>query len=231
MDPQSNRLQLLQPFNGWNGKELKNLLVLVKVKGKCTTDHISAAGPWLKYKGHLDNIANNTLIGAVNAETNQVNVVKNQLSKTAVEGSIPDVAREYKKAGQNWAVVADHNYGEGSAREHAALQPRYLGGSLIIAKSFARIHETNLKKQGMLPLTFVDPMDYEKIPAYGCVISTSGLVNLVNKRSGEIRIQLKNRDDGSMIGEIPMKHTMSADQLEWFKHGSALNMIKEQLSK
>ncbi len=146
MDPKSDRLQLISFFPAWNGADVRNATVLIKAKGKCTTDHISMAGPWLKYRGHLDNISNNLLIGAVNAETDKVNAVKNML--TGQVGAVPEVARAYKKAGVPWVVIGDENYGEGSSREHAALEPRHLGGVAIITKSFARIHETNLKKQG-----------------------------------------------------------------------------------
>lgn len=182
VSPTSDRLQILEPFEVWNGKDLNDLTVLIKVKGKCTTDHISAAGPWLKYRGHLDNISNNMFIGwvrfsiywtisitylttfscrAVNSENNEVNKIKNQL--TGDWGGVPDVARHYKSKGVKWVAVGDENYGEGSSREHAALEPRHLGGRAIIVKSFARIHETNLKKQGMLPLTFANAADYDKV--------------------------------------------------------------------
>nr|CAD7585833.1 unnamed protein product [Timema genevievae] len=161
VDPNSQRLQLLKPFDPWDGKDLTDLTILIKVKGKCTTDHISAAGPWLKYRGHLDNISNNMFIGAVNAENGEMNKVKNQV--TGEWGPVPDVARSYKAKGIRWVAIGDENYGEGSSREHAALEPRHLGGRAIIVKSFARIHETNLKKQGMLPLTFNNPADYDKI--------------------------------------------------------------------
>merc|ERR1712223_1648089 len=161
VDPTSNRLQLLTPFNKWDGGDLKDMRVLIKVKGKCTTDHISAAGPWLKFRGHLENISNNMLIGAVNSENDEVNSIKNQ--ETGIYDAMPEVAKQYKEAGIKWVVVGDENYGEGSSREHAALEPRFLGGHAIITKSFARIHETNLKKQGMLPLTFADKSDYDKV--------------------------------------------------------------------
>ncbi|XP_015749668.1 PREDICTED: aconitate hydratase, mitochondrial-like [Acropora digitifera] len=161
VNPQSNRLQLLSPFDKWDGKDLEDMTILLKVKGKCTTDHISAAGPWLKYRGHLDNISNNMFIGAINSENDKANHVKNLM--TGEYGSVPDTARYYKANGVKWVVVGDENYGEGSSREHAALEPRHLGGRAIIVKSFARIHETNLKKQGLLPLTFADPSDYDKI--------------------------------------------------------------------
>lgn len=161
VDPKSNRLQLLTPFNKWDGKDLTDMTVLIKVKGKCTTDHISAAGPWLKYRGHLDNISNNMFIGATNSENNEMNKIKNQL--TGEWGGVPDVARIYKAKGIRWVAVGDENYGEGSSREHAALEPRHLGGYAVIVKSFARIHETNLKKQGVLPLTFANAADYDKV--------------------------------------------------------------------
>ena len=161
VSPTSDRLQVLSPFKPWDGKDATNLPILIKCKGKTTTDHISMAGPWLKYRGHLDNISNNMLIGATNAENGEANKVKNQV--TGEYGGVPDVARDYKAKGIQWVVVGDWNYGEGSSREHAALEPRHLGGIAIIVRSFARIHETNLKKQGMLPLTFIDPADYDKI--------------------------------------------------------------------
>ena len=161
VDPKSERLQLLQPFKKWDGKDLVDLPVLLKAKGKCTTDHISMAGPWLRFRGHLDNISNNMFIGATSAYSGDTGKVKNVF--TGEIKSVPEVARAYKKYGHNWVVVGDENYGEGSSREHAAMEPRFLGGRAIIVKSFARIHETNLKKQGMLPLTFADPKDYDKI--------------------------------------------------------------------
>lgn len=161
VDPKSQRLQLLEPFDKWDGHDLTDMTVLIKVKGKCTTDHISAAGPWLKYRGHLDNISNNMFIGATNYENNEMNNIKNQ--RTGKFGGVPDVARDYKANGIKWVAVGDDNYGEGSSREHAALEPRHLGGRAIIVKSFARIHETNLKKQGLLPLTFANPADYDKV--------------------------------------------------------------------
>ena len=176
VDPKSQRLQLLQPFAKWDGKDLLDMPVLIKVAGKCTTDHISMAGPWLKFRGHLDNISNNMLIGAVNAANGKPNLVKNIM--TGVYGPVPDVARQYKAKNVPWVVVGEENYGEGSSREHAALEPRHLGGRAIIVKSFARIHETNLKKQGMLPLTFSDPKDYDLIGNEGDKISLVGLNEL-----------------------------------------------------
>jgi aconitate hydratase len=172
VDPASQRLQLLAPFAAWDGKDMTGLPVLIKAKGKCTTDHISMAGPWLKYRGHLENISNNMLIGAVNAENGKINEVLNTTDGS--RGKVPDVARAYKAKGLGWVVIGDENYGEGSSREHAALEPRYLGGKAIIVKSFARIHETNLKKQGMLPLVFADPADYDKISHDDKVRRTEG---------------------------------------------------------
>ncbi len=186
------------------------------------------AGPWLKYKGHLDIVSNCTLIGATNDQNGKVNLIKNQM--TGDEGTIPDVARYYKKNNQPWIVIGDENYGEGSAREHAALQPRYLGCSAIIARSFARIHENNLKKQGILPLTFDNPEDYKKVPAEGARISTEGLVDLVNGRDEKAKLSLVV-ETGDQSFKIPVKHTMSKDQLEWFYWGSALNMIRAQQQK
>ncbi len=186
VDPKSNRLQLLEPFDKWNGKDYVDLPVLIKIKGKCTTDHISAAGPWLKYRGHLDNISNNMFIGAINEENNEANNIKNQL--TGQWGKVPDVARDYKSKGVGWVAVGDENYGEGSSREHAALEPRHLGARAIIVKSFARIHETNLKKQGLLPLRFANPSDYNKIRPSDRV-SILGLNELA---PGKVRIRSMN---------------------------------------
>jgi aconitate hydratase len=193
-------------------------MVLIKTKGKCTTDHISMAGPWLKYRGHLDNISNNMLIGALNAENDKVNSIKNQL--TGEYGAVPDVARAYKAAGKPWVVVGDENYGEGSSREHAALEPRHLGGRAVIVKSFARIHETNLKKQGMLPLTFADPSDYDKVGPFD-KLSIKGLTTLT---PGKPLTVVGTRPDGSNY-EFTVNHTFNDNQITWFKHGSALNAM------
>ncbi|MCJ8738471.1 hypothetical protein PDJAM_G00036380 [Pangasius djambal] len=220
VNPQSNRLQLLEPFDKWNGKDLEDMQVLIKAKGKCTTDHISAAGPWLKFRGHLDNISNNLLIGAVNSENDAVNKVRNQL--TGEFGAVPDVARNYKKNGVSWVVVGDENYGEGSSREHAALEPRHLGGRAIIVKSFARIHETNLKKQGLLPLTFADPADYDKIRPDD-KLSITGLQNLAPGKP--LHAVLKHSDGSKETVEL--NHTFNETQIEWFQAGSALNRMKE----
>lgn len=224
VDPASKRLQLLSPFDKWSGKDLEDLVVLIKVKGKCTTDHISAAGQWLKFRGHLDNISNNLLIGAVNIENNEMNKVTNQL--TGEIGSVPDTARHYKAQELGWVVVGDENYGEGSSREHAALEPRHLGGRAIIVKSFARIHETNLKKQGMLPLTFSDPSDYDKVQPTDR-ISLVGLKDLSPEQPLECHIKHK---DGS-VDKIHLKHTMNEGQIAWFRAGSALNRMAEVAGK
>lgn len=215
---ESQRLQLLTPFAPWDGQDLDDAMILIKTKGKCTTDHISMAGPWLKYRGHLDNISNNMLIGALNAENDKINNVKNQL--TGEYGAVPDVARAYKAAGRPWVVIGDENYGEGSSREHAALEPRHLGGRAVIVKSFARIHETNLKKQGMLPLTFADPADYDKVgPADK--LSIKGLTTLT---PGKPLTVVGSRPDGSKY-EFVVNHTFNDNQITWFKHGSALNAM------
>jgi len=222
VDEKSNRLQLLSPFNKWNGKDYVDLPILIKVKGKCTTDHISAAGPWLKYRGHLDNISNNMFIGAINEENGEANNIRNQLNNEW--GKVPDVARYYKSKGVGWVVIGDENYGEGSSREHAALEPRHLGGLAIIVKSFARIHETNLKKQGVLPLRFSDPNDYNKIKPSDRV-SIVGLKDLAPGRPVECHVK---HADGS-VDKIELQHTMNEGQIEWFRAGSALNRMKEVL--
>lgn len=224
VDPKSNRLQLLEPFDKWDGKDLEDLTILIKVKGKCTTDHISAAGPWLKFRGHLDNISNNMFLTATNAENGEMNKIKNRL--TGEWGAVPDVARAYKKAGVRWVAVGDENYGEGSSREHAALEPRHLGGRAIIVKSFARIHETNLKKQGLLPLTFSDPKDYDKIQPTDKI----SLVGLKNLAPGKPVKAIIKHENGS-TEEIHLNHTMNEQQIEWFKAGSALNRMKEIAKK
>ncbi|XP_017772259.1 PREDICTED: probable aconitate hydratase, mitochondrial [Nicrophorus vespilloides] len=220
VSPSSQRLQLLDPFDKWSGKDLSDMTVLIKVKGKCTTDHISAAGPWLKYRGHLDNISNNMFIGAVNAENGEMNKIKNQL--TGEWGGVPDVARHYKANKVQWVAVGDENYGEGSSREHAALEPRHLGGRAIIVKSFARIHETNLKKQGMLPLTFANASDYDKIQPTDKI----SLVNLASLKPGQqVDCEVKHAD--GKVDKIKLNHTLNDLQITWFKAGSALNRMKE----
>ncbi len=217
VDPNSDRLQLLTSFSPWDGKDLLDIPVLLKAFGKCTTDHISMAGPWLKYRGHLDNISNNMFIGAINAYTQEAGKVKNIF--TGETKSVPEVAREYKKHNHNWVVVGDENYGEGSSREHAAMEPRFLGGRAIIVKSFARIHETNLKKQGMLPLTFADPKDYDKIK------EDDKIDLLISSLAPEKQVKMIVKHKDGSKDEVMLNQTFNAAQIEWFKAGSALNLI------
>ncbi|KAL2152606.1 hypothetical protein VTH82DRAFT_5790 [Thermothelomyces myriococcoides] len=226
ISPSSERLALLEPFEPFPESDLAGLRVLVKVAGKCTTDTISAAGPWLKYKGHLPNISANTLNTAVNAETGEVNVAYDYVASPSSpeKVTIPELARRWKERGQPWLVVAEHNYGEGSAREHAALQPRYLGARLIVCKSFARIHETNLKKQGVVPLTFADPADYDRIGA-GDEVATVGLYEmLLAGGKGDVRLRVTKRTTGEVF-EVPVNHTVSQDQAKFILAGSALNLL------
>lgn len=220
VDKGSQRLQLLEPFKRWDGEDLLDMVVLIKVKGKCTTDHISAAGPWLKFRGHLDNISNNLFLTAVNAENGEMNKVRNHL--TEEYDAVPKTARYYKEKGVAWVAFGDENYGEGSSREHAALEPRHLGGRAIIVKSFARIHETNLKKQGMLPLTFSDPKDYDRVESTDKV----SIVGLKNFSPGKpLKCILKHASGKEE--EIWLDHTFNELQIEWFKAGSALNYMKD----
>ncbi|MBT0811802.1 aconitate hydratase [Litoribacter ruber] len=221
VDPQSERLQLLEPFQPWEGTDLNGLKLLIKAKGKCTTDHISMAGPWLRFRGHLDNISNNMLIGAVNAYNEETNSVKNQL--TGEYGEVPAVQRHYKQHNIGSIVVGDENYGEGSSREHAAMEPRFLGVRAILVKSFARIHETNLKKQGMLALTFANPADYDLIQEDDNI----DIVGLESFAPGKSLTVVLNHADGSK-NEIEVLHTYNQGQIGWFKAGSALNLIKEK---
>ncbi len=219
VSPASDRLQLLEPFKAWEGTDLTGLKLLIKAKGKCTTDHISMAGPWLKYRGHLDNISNNMLIGAVNFYNEKTNTVKNQL--TGQYGEVPAVQRAYKAAGVGSIVVGDENYGEGSSREHAAMEPRFLGVRAILVRSFARIHETNLKKQGMLGLTFANPADYDKVREDD-TIEINGLTEFAPGRPLEIVLHHADGTDD----EFPVNHTYNEGQIEWFKAGAALNIIR-----
>ncbi|OOG77244.1 aconitate hydratase [Algoriphagus sp. A40] len=219
VDPKSDRLQLLASFPAWEGVDLKGLKLLIKAKGKCTTDHISMAGPWLKFRGHLDNISNNMLIGAVNAYNDATNSVKNQL--TGEYGEVPATQRNYKQHGIGSIVVGDENYGEGSSREHAAMEPRFLGVRAILVKSFARIHETNLKKQGMLALTFANPADYDLIQEDDSI----DILGLTTFAPGvALQIVLNHKDGSSHT--ISANHTYNEGQIEWFKAGAALNLIK-----
>jgi len=217
----SERLQLLEPFQPWNGQNLMGARLLIKAAGKCTTDHISMAGPWLRYRGHLDNISNNTLTGAENAFNGKPNSVKNQL--TGEYGEVPAVQRAYKAAGIPTVVVGDSNYGEGSSREHAAMQPRFLGVAAVIVKSFARIHETNLKKQGMLGLTFANEADFDLIQED----DTFNFVDLASFAPGKpLTIEIAHADGSTET--IKVNHTYNAQQIDWFRAGSALNLIKQQ---
>ena len=220
VDPKSDRLQLLAPFAAWSGNDLTGLKLLIKAKGKCTTDHISMAGPWLKYRGHLDNISNNLLIGAINEFNGKANLVKNQL--TGEYGEVPATARAYKAAGLGSIVIGDENYGEGSSREHAAMEPRHLNVKAILVRSFARIHETNLKKQGMLALTFANPADYDKIREDD-QIDILGLKEMAPGNPLTIRL---HHADGSSES-FPVNHTYNNNQIEWFKAGAALNLFRE----
>ena len=220
----SERLQILTPFEPWDGKNITDMKLIIKAKGKCTTDHISMAGPWLRYRGHLDNIANNTLTGAVNAFNDKTDSVKNQL--TGEYGAVPAVQREYKANGIKTIVVGDHNYGEGSSREHAAMQPRHLGMAIVLVKSFARIHETNLKKQGMLGLTFANEADYDLIQED----DTFETLDL-DKFAPDTPIHIKVTHADGSTDTIACNHTYNENQIEWFKAGSALNKIKEDNKK
>jgi aconitate hydratase len=219
---ESKRLQVLEPFEPWNRQDLVDLPLLLKVKGKCTTDHISPAGPWLRFRGHLDNISDNMFTGAINAFSGEAGTASNPLGdETGLP--VPQVARALKGQGLKWIVVGDENYGEGSSREHAAMSPRLLGAAAVITRSFARIHESNLKKQGVLPLTFADPADYEKVRE-GDRISVLGLKQLAP--GGSLTVRLTHLD-GSQ-DEFPVNHSLNAEQIEWFKAGSALNVLRQQ---
>ena len=223
VSPTSNRLQLLDPFAAWEGTDLKSLKLLIKAKGKCTTDHISMAGPWLKFRGHLDNISNNMLIGAVNFFNDKTDSVKNQL--TGEYGTVPGTQRAYKAAGIGSIVVGDENYGEGSSREHAAMEPRHLGVRVVLTKSFARIHETNLKKQGMLALTFADKADYDKIQED----DTVDVIGLTEFTPGQPLLLSFSHKDGTK-DTVTANHTYNQQQIEWFKAGGALNIIRASVS-
>ena len=221
IDPNSDRLRKLEPFKSWNGNDFTELSLMLKAKGKCTTDHISPAGPWLRLRGHLDKLSDNLLLGAVNAFSNDVGKAKNMLTDK-IE-NCAEIARKYKKENINWLIVGDTNYGEGSSREHAAMTPRFLGCVVVIAKSFARIHETNLKKQGILALTFDDVDDYEKINEDD-KISITGLENFVE--NSVITCELKHTNGKSE--KISLRHSYNSSQIEWFKAGSALNVLKNR---
>ena len=220
--PDSERLQLLEPFPAWDGQDFTGLQVLLKASGKCTTDHISPAGPWLRYRGHLENISGNLFIGANNAFA----LDEPGLGVDVRDGSIvklPDLAKAYKQAGVEWVAIGDENYGEGSSREHAAMEPRFMGGRAVIVRSFARIHEANLKKQGVLALTFANPLDYERV----LVADKVDIVGLAALAPGSpVKVVLHHVDGRS--DEIETTHTMSEEHIEWFKAGSALNLLARQ---
>ena len=221
VSPESDRLQILDPFKAYHSGDFDGLRLLIKAKGKCTTDHISMAGPWLKYRGHLDNISNNLLIGAVNYFNDKTNFVKNQL--TGEYGPLPQTQRSYKAANIGTIIVGDENYGEGSSREHAAMEPRFLGAKVVLVNSFARIHETNLKKQGMLGITFQDKADYEKI-CEDDIIDINGLDNF----SVDVPLTVKLHHNDGTEESFPVNHTYNEQQIEWFKAGSALNIIRKE---
>jgi aconitate hydratase len=223
VSPTSDRLQLLEPFKAWEGVDITGLKLLIKAKGKCTTDHISMAGPWLKYRGHLDNISNNMLIGAVNASNEKTDNVKNQL--TSEYAAVPAVQRAYKAQNIGSIVVGDENYGEGSSREHAAMEPRHLGVRAVLVKSFARIHETNLKKQGMLALTFANKDDYNKIQEDDSI----DIMGLTSFAQGQQLTLVLNHKDGS-ADQIKVNHSYNQGQIDWFKAGGALNIIRASVA-
>jgi len=222
VSPTSDRLQLLAPFAPWDGADFVDLPVLVKAKGKCTTDHISMAGPWLRYRGHLENISGNLYLGAVNAFTGEVGQGKDQLDGSI--RSFPDIAKHYHEAAQGWVVIGDENMGEGSSREHAAMEPRFRGAKAVITRSFARIHEANLKKQGMLALTFADPGTWDEIDVDDR-ISIVGLAGLAPNTPVRVVV---TRPDGS-TWELLTNHSLSPEQIAWFKAGSALNIIRQEM--
>ncbi|MGK7346769.1 MAG: aconitate hydratase [Candidatus Nitrospinota bacterium M3_3B_026] len=220
VNPESERLHILEPFEPWDGKDFEDLPILLKAKGKCTTDHISPAGPWLKFRGHLDNISDNMFTGAMNAFTGETGTGANVITEETGK-PFQEIARDYKSKGQRWVVVGDENYGEGSSREHAAMSPRFLGAAAVLVRSFARIHEANLKKQGVLPLTFADPADYDKVAERDSV-SIRGLSELAPGRP--VTVVLKHEDGSEEAFEA--MHSLNEEQIEWFKAGSALNRIR-----
>jgi aconitate hydratase len=222
--PDSERLQRLEPFRAWDGADVTGLRVLLKAAGKCTTDHISPAGPWLRYRGHLDNISRNLFIGANNAFTPGESG-QGIDARSGEKVALPDLARAYRDAGVSWVAVGDENYGEGSSREHAAMEPRFLGGRAVLVRSFARIHEANLKKQGVLALTFADPADYDKVRVDD-VVDILGLAGLAP--GSTVTVVLRHSD--ATTAEIAATHTMSAEHIAWFKAGSALNLLRAQRS-
>ena len=222
VDPTSNRLQVLDPWEAWNGEDFQDVPVLVKAQGKCTTDHVSPAGQWLRFRGHLDNLSDNMFLGAVNAFTEDIGTGQNQLSGEQIQ-PIPQIAREYKAQGLRWVAIGDHNYGEGSSREHAAMSPRMLGAAAIITRSFARLAETNLKKQGVLPFTFEDSDDYDRIK----VDDRVSIVGLDRLAPGQpVQCVLKHADGSE--DTVNLRHSLNEPQIEWFKAGGAMNYMKLQ---
>jgi len=219
VDPQSDRLQLLEPFPAWDGKDYVELPVLLKASGKCTTDHISAAGPWLRYRGHLENISGNLFLGAVNAFTGAAGEGKDVLDGQTKP--FPDIARHYAEEGVGWVAVGDQNYGEGSSREHAAMEPRFRNAKVVFARSFARIHEANLKKQGVLALTFADPATWEEI-GEDDRISVLGLADL----APDVPVRCRIHRPGGATVDFEATQTLSPEHIEWFHAGSALNVIR-----
>ncbi len=219
VSPESERLALLTPFSAWDGKDFKGLRLLLKAEGKCTTDHISPAGPWLRFRGHLNNISDNMFSGAVNAFTGEPGMAKNQLSGETQ--GYNEIARAYTAAGESWIAVGDVNYGEGSSREHAAMSPRHMGGKAVITRSFARIHETNLKKQGVLPMTFADPAEYDLVQEADKI----DLLGIEKIAPGSVITGVFHHEDGS-VSEIALNHSLNAEQIGWFKAGSALNFMR-----
>jgi len=218
IDPKSDRIARLDPFPAPRAEDFTDLVILVKAQGKCTTDHISQAGPWLKYRGHLANISNNMYLGAVNAITGEAGKGKNIFTGEAGI-SFPELAKQYKDSGQGWIVVGDENYGEGSSREHAAMEPRFMGCKVVIVRSFARIAETNLKKQGVLPLTFKNPEDYNKITE----TAKYDLLGTENLKPGSlVTLRIKDQNNSQ---DVLLEHSMTDEQIEWFNAGSALNLF------
>jgi len=224
VDPKSNRLQVLEPFTPWDGQDFLNVPILIKVKGKCTTDAISPAGPWLRFRGHLDKLSDNMFLGATNAYTAEKGKTINIMNGTKGQ-PVPAVARDYKSKGRRWVAVGDSNYGEGSSREHAAMSPRLLGAAAVIVRSFARIHESNLKKQGVLPFTFVTPSDYDKIREDDR-ISITGLDTLAPGK--QVKASLHHAD--GQTEDMILKQTMNEEQIAWFKAGSALNLLRAKVA-
>ena len=222
VSPTSDRLQLLEAFPAWDGEDYTGLPVLMKAKGKCTTDHISAAGPWLKYRGHLENISGNLFLGVVNAFTDATGEGKDVTD--GATRSFPDIAKRYGEQGIRWCAVGDRNYGEGSSREHAAMEPRFRGAAAILARSFARIHETNAKKQGLVPLTFADPATYDEIGED----DTINVLDLPPVPGQPVRCQIV-KPDGTTV-DFEATHTFSDEQVEWFKAGSALNIVRQKVA-